>query len=169
MQYINDIQEGAIHFMATVAERIDYLRAILRLIYIDHPNAYIHIMTTGIISLLLLVLIQQCLLMRKLDGIDKRDFISLLSIQKYCAAITRSINNLTETVKETDKETKNKLMLVHTRMKDVYAGIFTHLNLNRIRRAPKSVTSEQCEKMQNECEERNAILREVYTEMLATE
>lgn len=143
--------------------------AYLRIVYIDHPNAYIHILLTVILAFLLLGFVQRNNLARKLDGIDKRDLIGLLTIQKYCCSLSRAINELTETVNENDKTTKNKLRLVHTRMKDVYTGIFRHLNLNRIQRAPRTATPEQTQQSQKDCEERNEILHEIIQEMLATE
>ena len=154
-----------------------YVSAYLRAVYIDHPNAYMHILLTIILAFLLLSFVQPINLSRKLNGIDKRDFISLLTIQKYCNALNRAINELTDTVKENDRTTKNKLRLVHVRMKDVYIGIFKHLDIKRIQRAPhtpsQTVTSEstteQTEQAQKDNEERNEILREVIQEMLATE
>ena len=169
MQYLNIIQDIISQYMERSIKYIDDLKTAIRYAYTDHPEALIHMMFTSILVLLLWTFIQHISLMRKLDGVDRRNILSLLTIQKYCVTNARAINELTETVNKNDKTTNAKLTAVHTRMKDVYTGIFKHLDLNRIRRAPKTATLEQCIKAEKDCEERNAILREVINEMLATE
>lgn len=160
-----------------LAQYIGLVNDYIQIVYINHPNAYVHILLTLILAFLLSAIVQLINLARKLDGIDKRDFISLMTIQKYCCSLNRAISELTDTVNENDKTTKNKLRLVHTRLKDVYTGIFRHLNIKRIRRAQRAPThehlsdqtTEQTEQAQKDSEERNVILREIIQEMLATE
>ena len=80
-----------------------------------------------------------------------------------------SLNALTGAVEDNYKQLHGLTKRSHTRMKDVYTGIFKHLKLNRIRRAPRTDTPENQEVAKKACDERNAILHEVYKEMMATD
>jgi hypothetical protein len=98
---------------------------------------------------------------------DKRYTILLLSIQKYCTSLNRGIN---EVLEKSDKNTQiiidnnNKILSLvrtaHQRVKDAYTGVFKHLNIKKIKRAP--ITEQTID-------ERNEILREAIDEMMVTE
>ncbi len=100
----------------------------------------------------------------------------LLTIQHYCAAINRAINEVLESNKviatentTTHAEVLKHIRLAHSRVKDAYTGIFKHLDLKHLRRAPKFSTQEQSEQHTREMEEHNTLLRETIDEMLKTE
>ena len=154
------------------ATAIDTLNAI----FIDHPDAQLHILLAILMVLLLTILNRTRRLQKQLNNIDKRNTTMLLSIQHHCAAINRSINEVLDSNKTiaTENASNNAEVLkhirsAHQRVKDAYTGIFKHFDLNRIRRAPKLDTPEQCEKYAKEIEEHNALLRETINEMLKTE
>ena len=99
---------------------------------------------------------------------DKRYTILLLSIQTYCTSLNRAVNEILD---KSDKNTQiimdnnNKILslvrIAHQRVKDVYTGIFKHLDINKIKRAPKRDTDESTE--------RNEFLREAINEMIVTD
>lgn len=159
-------------FSAYAATSINALRAI----FIDNPNAQFHILLALLTLLLLTILIRTRRLRKQLNDIDKRDTIMLLTIQHYCAAINRAINEVLESNKAiatenaaTHADVLKHIRLAHSRVKDVYTGIFKHLDLKHLRRAPKFSTAEQSEQHKRDIEEHNAILRETIGEMLKTE
>lgn len=98
---------------------------------------------------------QQQLLFQKMDQLsDKLE-------QDTKNSIKRSDDILTEV-----KLLHKHVFLAHQRVKDAYTGVFSRLNLNRIRRAYKyndPVVEQQKQ------DERNAIMREVCEDMLTTE
>ena len=148
----------------------------LNAIFTDHPNAQLHILLAFLTVLLLTIVIRTRRLQKQLNGIDARDTIMLLSIQHYCAAINRAVNELIESNKtiatenaSNNTEVLKHIRLAHSRVKDAYTGIFKHLDLKHLRRAPKFNTPEQSEQHKKEIEEHNALLRETIDEMLKTE
>lgn len=141
----------------------------LRYIFHTHQNSNIHVLLL-IILITLHIMVQLIYrLMHKLDEADKRATIALLTIQKYCCANTRALNELSDNFNGTTKDMQKKMWLMHYRVKDAYTGTFKHLNLNKIKRAPRTNTAEQLEQAKKNCDEHNAILREVIDEMLETE
>jgi hypothetical protein len=122
--------------------------------------------------LLLSNIIRTNKLRKQLNDIDKRSTLSFLTIQHYCTTINRAVNEVIETnktiVANNEKLTSN-VRLAHQRVKDAYTGIFKHFDIRRIRRAPKTITQEQCEKHEREMEEHNTLIRETTDEMLKTE
>lgn len=141
-------------------------------IFITHPDYYIHRILAIITCLLIYNVIRTNRLRNQLNDIDKRTTLSLLTIQHYCTAINRAVNEVIETNKTISTEnTKitNHIRLAHQRVKDAYTGVFKHFDIKRIRRAPKITTQEQREKHEKEMEDHNALIRETTDEMLTTE
>ena len=126
---------------------------------------------------MLMILILSCLyrirrLQKQLNEADKRNTITLLSIQHYCAAINRSVNEVIESNKsltEGNATMLKNIRFMHQRIKDAYTGVFKHLDIKRIRRAPKTSTQGQRDKCERDREEHDAIIRETIDEMLKTE
>ena len=142
----------------------------------DHPYNQQYRILIVLMVLLLLNLIRTRKLQKQLNDIDKRNTISLLTIQHYCTSINRAVNEVFESNKTIAAENAAKnhevlkyIRLAHLRVKDVYTGIFKHFDIKRIRRAPKPKTSEQHEKYQKEKEEHEALIRETIDEMLKTD
>ena len=144
----------------------------LTFIFTTHPDYYIHRLLAIIMLLLLIDINRTNRLKNQLNDIDKRDTIVLLTIQHYSAAINRAVNEVIESnslIATDNTKIIKHIHLAHQRVKDAYTGIFKHLDINRIRRAPKTTTHEQCKEYETETEERNAIIKEAISEMLTTE
>ena len=141
----------------------------LHYIFHEHQNSNIHVLL--LITLITLHILVQLIyrLTHKLDEADKRATIALLAIQKYCCANTRALNELSDNFNNTTKDMQQKMRLMHYRVKAAYTGTFKHLDLNKIKRAPRTKTAEQIEQAEKNRVEHNAILREVIDEMLETE
>ena len=124
-----------------------------------------------------MILILSCLyrirkLQKQLNEADKRNTITLLAIQHYCAAINRSVNEVIESNKslmEGHATVLKNIRIAHQRVKDAYTGIFKHLDIKRLKCAPKTTTQEQRDKCECLREEHNALIRETIDEMLKTE
>ena len=122
--------------------------------------------------LLLSNIIRTNKLRKQLNDIDKRNTVSLLSIQHHCAAINRSVNEVIEmnkTLVAENARLSSIVRLTHQRVKDAYTGFFKHFDIKRLRRAPKAPAQEQHEGHKRETEERAAIIKETTNEMSATD
>lgn len=145
-------------------------------IFVEDPDHRIHIILALLMILLLSTFIRIRKLQKQLNDIDKRNTISLLTIQHYCTSINRAVNEVLESNKTIaaensfkNKEVLKRIRLAHARVKDAYTGIFKHVELKRIRRAPKPKTPEQHAEYQKEKEEHEALVKEAINEMLKTE
>ena len=159
-----------------ISSYMDMFLCTFNTIFVEHPDHHIHIILALLMILLLSSFIRIRRLQKQLNDIDKRNTISLLTIQHYCTSINRAVNEVIETNKIIAKENTAKnnevlkrIRFAHTRVKDVYTGIFRHFELKRIRRAPKPKTPEQQAEYQKEKEEHEALVKEVIDEMLKTE
>ncbi len=165
MQFIN---ETLVYFNNTVQS----LKEISTEIYVEHPNAYLHVLITMLFTMLIIVNLHIKLTHKRLNEMDKRYTVLLLSIQKYCTSLNRAVN---EVLEKSDKNTRiivdndtkiiSLVRIAHQRVKDAYTGLFNHLDIKKIRRAPKGDTHQSTE----ESAERNEILREVINEMIVTD
>ena len=164
--YLNDLCG---YFLSNALSLYESIKGCVILTYVAHPNGTYHILFTIIIALLVFLLWTQFTLIHHLDESDKRITIALLSIQKHSITTNHAIDTLTDAVEANHRQLYGLTKRSHTRMKDVYTGIFKHLNLNRIRRAPRTDTPEHQEAAKKASEERNAILQEVYEEMMVTD
>ena len=164
--YLNDFCGSFLSNTLSLYERI---KGLVILTYVTHPNGTYHILFTIIIALSVLLLWTQFTLIHRINASDKRTTIALLSIQKHSITTNHAINALTDVIEANHRHLYGLTKRSHTRMKDIYTGIFKHLNLNRIRRAPRTDTPEHQEAAKKASEERNAILHEVYEEMKATD
>ena len=90
-------------------------------------------------------------------------------IDRFCDKLDRDAKDLvkrSDDIMTTTDLLHKHVHLAHQRVKDAYTGVFSRLNLNRIRRAYKNTDPVI---MQQKQDERNAILNEVYNDMLTTE
>ena len=162
-------------FSAIKSSFLAYSDTIIELfntVFISNPDWFIHRILVILMVLILSSLFRIRKLQKQLNEADKRNTITLLAIQHYCAAINRSVNEVIESNKsltEGNATILKNMRLTHLRVKDAYTGIFKHLDIKRIRRAPKTSTQEQRDKCERDREEHNAIIRETIDEMLKTE
>ena len=148
------------------------LKELLNAVYVEHSNAYLHVLITILFTILILTNLHIKTIHKRLNEMDKRYTILLLSIQKYCSSINRSLNELSEKndknmqiIVDNDNKTLSHIRTAHQRVKDAYTGIFKYLDIKKIRQAPKEDTQQSTE----ENTERNDILREVINEMIVTD
>ena len=161
MQFVNET-------LVYVNNTAQYIKELLVEVYVEHPNAYLHVLITMVFMMLIIVNLHIKLTNKRLNEMDKRYTILLLSIQTYCTSLNRAVN---EVLDKSDKNTQiimdsnNKILslvrVAHQRVKDAYTGLFKHLDINKIKRAPKRDTDESTE--------RNELLREAINEMIVTD
>ena len=159
-----------------ISNYMDTFVTTVNLIFIEHPDHRIHILLATLMVLLMSIFIRTRRLQKQLNDIDKRNTITLLSIQHYCTSINRAVNEGIEISKAIAKENTAKnnevlkrIGLAHMRVKNAYVGIFKHLEFKRIRRAPKPKTPEQQAEYQKEKAEHDALVKEAINEMMKTE
>lgn len=160
MQFVNET-------LVYVNNTAQYLKEMSNTIYVEHPNAYLHVLITMLFTIIMITNLHIKVTNKRLNEIDKRYTILLLSIQKYCTSLNRTIN---EALEKSNKDAQiiidnnNKILslvrIAHQRVKDAYTGLFKHLNIKKIKRAP--VAGQQID-------ERNEILREAINEMIVTD
>lgn len=102
--------------------------------------------------------------------------VSLLTIQQYCVSMNRAINELIELDKENtqqllsqNEKISERIRMMHARVKSVYMGIFRHMDITKIRRAPKGNGKGKSIQNQSEKDDYDKLMREVMDEMIATE
>ena len=83
--------------------------------------------------------------------------VSLLTIQQYCVSMNRAINELIDLDKENtqqllsqNEKISDRIRMMHARVKSVYMGIFRHMDITKIRRAPKGNGKGKSVQNQNE-------------------
>ena len=160
MQFIN---ETLVYFNNTA----QYFKELSNAVYVEHPNAYLHVLITMVITMIILTNLHINSTHNRLNEMDKRYTILLLSIQKYCTSLNRSINEVLEKsdknmqiIMDNDTKLLSLVRIAHQRVKDAYTGLFRHLNIKKIKRAPSA---------EQYIDERNEILREVNDEMMVTD
>ena len=163
MQFVNET-------LVYINNTARYLKDLSNAVYIEHPNAYLHILITMAITMIILTNLRIKSIHKWLNEMDKRHTILLLSIQKYCTTLNRSTNEILEKFDKNSQiiiDNNRKIIslarIAHQRVKDAYTGLFKHLNIKKIKRAPK--TEQDIE----EINERNEILSEVISEMMVTD
>lgn len=147
-----------------------YLKELLSAVYVEHPNAYLHVLITMVITMVILTNLHIKSTHKRLNEMDKRHTILLLSVQKYCAAINRAVNEVleksdksTQIIVDNNTKTVSLVRLAHQRVKDAYIGLFKHLDVKKLKRAPKGDID------QDENAERAALIREAANEMVVTD
>ncbi len=116
------------------------------------------------------------LLHKRLNIIAEHHKVSLLTIQQYCVSMNRAINELIDLDKENtqqllsqNEKISERIRMMHARVKSVYMGIFRHMDITKIRRAPKGNGKGKYIQNQNEKDDYDKLMREVIDEMIATE
>lgn len=172
MQFINEALVYANEALVYANNTAQYLKGLSNTVYVEHPNAYLHVLITMLFTMIIIVNIHIKLTNKRLNEMDKRYTILLLSIQTYCTSVNRAVN---EVLEKSDKNTQlimdnntkilSSVRIAHQRVKDAYTGLFKHLDIKKLKRAPRR-------EMQNGAEdntERNALIREVTNEMVVTD
>ena len=105
----------------------------------------------------------------ELNRLMEQNKLIFHKIDQFCDKVDRDANDLvkrSDDIMTTTDLLHKHVQLAHQRVKDAYTGVFSRLNLNRIRRAYKNIDPVIIQQKQDE---RNAILNEVYNDMLTTE
>ena len=163
MQFVN---ETFVYFNNTT----EYLKELLNAVYVEHPNAYLHVLITMLFTMIILTNLHIKSTHKRLNEMDKRYTILLLSIQKYCTSLNRSVN---EVLEKSDKNTQiildnntkivSLILLVHQRVKDAYTVLFKHLDVKNLKCVPKG-DEEQCENA-----DRDTLIRKAINEIIITD
>ena len=170
MQFVEEaivyINEALVHSNRTA----QYLKELFNAVYVEHPNAYLHVLITMVITMVILTNLHIKSTNKRLNEMDKRHTILLLMVQKYCTSINRAVN---EALEKSDKNTQiimdnctktaSLARLTHQRVKDAYTGLFRHLDVKKLKRAPKADTD------QDENSDRAALIHEAVNEMIVTD
>lgn len=90
--------------------------------------------------------------------------------------MNRAINELIELDKENTQQLlsqndkiSERIRMMHVRVKSAYTGFFRHMDITKIRRAPKGNDKGKSIQNQNEKDDYDKLMREVMDEMIATE
>jgi hypothetical protein len=160
MQFVN---EAIVYFNNTT----QYIKELLNTVYVEHPNAYLHVLITMLFTMMIIVNMHIKLTNKRLNEMDKRYTVLLLSIQKYCTSLNRAVNEFLEKSNNNmqnniDNNTKilSLIRIAHQRVKDVYTGLFKHLDIKKIKRAPIAG---------KRTDEHNELLRKAIDEMIVTD
>ena len=165
MQFVNEI-------LVYVNDKAQYIKGLLTAVYVEHPNAYRHVLFTMAITLIILTNLRIRILRKWLNEMDKRYTVLLLTIQTYCTSLNRAVNEVleksdknTQLILNNDAKTISLIRLAHQRVKDAYTGLFKHLDIKKLKRAHKGDMQQSTE----ESTERNELLREAINEMMVTD
>lgn len=119
-------------------------------------NAYIYTLS---LAFMIVTVFYMRSLHKRINIMAEYHKVSLLTIQQYCVSMNRAINELIELDKENTQQllSKNKkiserMRMMHTRVKSVYTGFFRHLDITKIKRAPKR--NDKGKSVQNQNEKR---------------
>ena len=160
MQFVNET-------LVYVNNTAQYLKELSNAVYVEHPNAYLHVLITMVITIIILTNLHINSTHNRLNEMDKRYTILLLSIQKYCTSLNRAVNEVLEKsdknmqiIMDNDNKIISLVRIAHQRVKDAYTGVFRHLDIKKIKRAP--ITEQTID-------EHNEILREAIDEMMVTD
>ena len=165
MRFINET-------LVYINNTAQYLKELLVETFIEHPNACLHVVITMLFTIIMIKNMHIKLTNKRLNEMDKRYTILLLSIQTYCASLNRAVNEVQEMfdkniqiIIDNDNKLLSRIRIAHQRVKDVYTGLFKHLGINKIKRAPKR----DAQQGTDESTEHNEFLREVINEMMVTD
>ena len=165
MQFVNEI-------LVYVNDKAQYIKGLLTAVYVEHPNAYLHVLITIVITLIILTVLRIKSLHKRINEMDKRYTVLLLSIQTYCTSLNRAVNEVleksdknTQLILNNNAKTISLIRLAHQRVKDAYMGLFKHLDIKKLKRAHKRDTQQSID----ESTERNELLREATNEMMVTD
>lgn len=162
MQFVNET-------LVYVNNTAQYLKELSNMVYIEHPNAYLHVLVTMVITMVILTNLHIKSTHKRLNEMDKRHTILLLSVQKYCTSLNRAVNEVLEKsdknmqiIVDNNDKTVSLVRLAHQRVKDAYTGLFKHFDVKKLKRAPKGDT-------EGENAERNTLICEAINEMIVTD
>ena len=165
MQFVNE----TLVYVNNIAQ---YIKELLTAVYIEHPNAYRYVLFTMAIILIILTNLRIRILRKRLNEMDSRYTVLLLTIQTYCTSINRAVNEVleksdknTQIIVDSNTKTASLVRVAHLRVKDAYTGLFKHLDIKTFKHAHKGNTHQSTE----ESAERNELLREATKEMMATD
>lgn len=165
MQFVNET-------LVYVNDTVQYLKELSNAVYVEHPNAYFHVLITMVITMVILTNLHIKLINKRINEMDKRYTILLLSIQTYCSSVNRAVNEVLEKsdrnvkiIMDNDTKIISLVRIAHQRVKDVYTGLFKHLDIKKLKRAPKGVAQQITE----EYTERDTLIREAINEMIVTD
>lgn len=152
------------------------LKDFLNVIYVEHSNSYLHVLITILFTVIILTNLHIKLIHKRLNDMNKRYTVLLLTIQQYCVSMNRAINELIELDKENthqllsqNEKILERIRMMHTRVKSAYTGFFRHLDITKIKRAPKRNDKGKSIQNQSEKDDHDKLMREVIDEMIATE
>ncbi len=120
--------------MSNLAAFFDRFKNDFRMIYYDHPNRELYILITVLLLMLALDFIRSIDMRIRINDMDKRNTILLLSMQEKLNKNKQDIVDMNIHNMENHKCLSRKLGFMHARMKTLYVD----LSLRKPRRAPRN-------------------------------
>ena len=112
-----------------------------RMVYYDHPNRELHILITVLLLMLVLDFIRSIDMRIRINNMDKRNTVLLLSIQEKLNKNKQDISDMNIHNMENHKCLLRNLSFMHARLKTMYVD----LTPRKPRRAPRNDEEAQLE------------------------